>query len=78
MNNLVVKIVDMVGSGSYIDVQGIWYGDDGSSGEFTASGIDFSQGPTATWEAMKAAFAAEANTKTEPPSELTAANVLMR
>lgn len=77
-NQLIVKINDMQCSGSYVDVLGNWYADDGTNGEFTASGIDFSQGPVGTWEAMKTAFANEANAQTYPPSELTSANVLMR
>lgn len=78
MNNIVVWVKNISASGSFLDVTADVFSDDGSSWEFTASGIDFSQGPTATQNAIKEAFAADANGRTNPTGELTAASVLLR
>lgn len=77
MNNIVVWIKQISSSGSYIDVAAEWFADNGMCGEYTATGIDFSQEPLATLAAIKTAFANHANSQVEPPGTLTDANVLI-
>lgn len=77
MNNIVVWIKQISSSGSYIDVAAEWFADNGICGEFTATGISFSQNPSDTLSAIKTAFANEANSKVEPPGTLTEGNVLV-
>lgn len=77
MNSLIVWIKRIDSSGSFIDIAAEWFADNGMRGEYTATGIDFSQEPLTTFAAIKTAFANHANSQVEPPGTLTDANVLI-